>query len=495
MSDELQRRLASHIAEALAHHHAAQYPDAKEARKTERVEFMEFMEGEAVDVIKDMLQPLLDQCGMDEHCRRVMTQMLEPDHPVQLALLLPVIAAVGYIFGQAAMAGPTSTLMMSSMRAYGSFPIDPSALAVAANSKRLAFNVAEDRARDSGVSVDKFNDMRDMAIQHLTPSEAMVIARRFPSEETALTTALDGAGLADEDKSWFKMLRYGPPGPAEALNMATQNIIDMPTLQDLLQQGGIGAEWAQRLFESSGATMPPEMAVRLFREKRITVEQYEQILLESNLKNKYVPMMKWLQFRPPPMEQTLRMRRNGIATREEAISILEQDGFETYWATKLVDQAEKQATGSARDLTTSTMIDLYEVGKWDRAKTASALMGAGYDAMEAEDLLALADARKEIQQQNRGASKIHSRYVMWKIDRNEALNALNQIGIPPAQVSEALDIWDVERDAQTLHLTRVDIKKAVQGKHLTVDQGRARLLGMGYEPSDVAVIEKIDSWT
>lgn len=494
MAGDINNALAAALKQALVDAHHETVDHAHEKVHEHRTNYMEAMEGELADAFRRLGLVDFD----DPDCSNAASQLLaackEPTHQTDFIITLFALVGAALSGAFAAAAGYNQRLTNDGLRLHGELAGDPGTIAGLHARKFLSDGEAERYIAFTGAKDAMRTALLRAGYSHLTPDQAMVVARRFPSEEEALSSALDNAGMADEDQAWFKMLRWGPPGPAEALNMATQNIIDMPELQSLLEQSGISASWAQKLFDSSGATMPPEMAVRLFREGRMTVEQFEQVLLESNLKNKYVPFMKFLQFRPPPMEQALRMYRNGIATREETVKILEQNGFETYWAEKLTDAAPRSTTTSTKNLSPSTILDLYQVGTWSFEQTQAQLELLGYTSDEAYCLVFLEDRKMEWGRKQRAANRIGTRYTGWKIDRTIASSQLDQVGIPPQQRDDMLDEWDAVRETITAHLTRVDIKKAVKGDVISEQDGRNRLAAMGYSPADIEVIVKIDTW-
>lgn len=483
MTDRPIHPLGEAIAQGLTAHAETMRTEHEEHRKQERIDLLEHLEAEGIEAIREILGERLDCANLSPETAAFVKRLCKPEHAAELSAVGGVLIAVGYVLGAAVLAGPVSELSVASMKLTGEGVLDPNMLADAHRRNRVQGDPARDWMQESGIKMGKADALFDAAYQTLPPSQWMEYVRKFPQDEALFDEGLSHSGLDPQSIAAFQALRWGPPGVGDALNMATQNIIGMDVLQQLLQAAGISADWAQRLFDSSGATMPPEMAVRLFREGRMTVEQFEQVLLESNLKNKYVPFMKYLQFRPPPMEQTLRMFRHGIATEQEAVKLLEQNGFETYWAEKLVNSAKSQTTTGTKNLSPTEIIDLYQVGQWDAGTTQAQLENLGYSSDEAYCKIFLADAMTAWQRKNRAANRIGTRYTGWKIDRTVASSQLDQVGIPPAQRDDMLDEWDAVRETQTRHLTLADMKAAVKKAVMSVDQVRAELLASGAGPN------------
>lgn len=459
-----------------------------------RTATMETWEREIADTIREIGALDFSDPSIPEPVRRLFAPITGPKN--QTDFFFTLAAGVGLVFSgaQAAASGLVVNIQEHSMEHWGDMA--PAAATASAMQVRgiIDDGTATDWHRRNGVRRTHGQALTDLAWNQLGASEVLDLTRRRKLTVDQARAILKLNGLPPDTINALIESLLGPIPLGVAIEAVTQSQITTGEFADLLPQYGIDpAKW-EVIYNSAGATMPPEMAVRLFREGRMDLKTFNDILLESNLKNKYVPLMKWLQFRPPPMEQALRMRRHGLLEHQETVDILKQNGFEDYYAEKLVQSAEASGGNVGKDLSPSTLIDLYEIGKWTRPETEAALVKAGYDATEAALLMDIADARMAGTVHKASTTRVHTRYVTWKIERSEASSALDALKIDPAIRDALLAQWDVERELSTLHLTRADLKKAVTGKYLTVGEGRARLLGMGYEAADADLIVKIDGW-
>lgn len=484
--------LGEQIAKGVVDGQHAAHHAYKDLRHDERKEWLEFLEGEGVNAVQQMIGRQLDCSNLPPEVAQLVGRVCKPEHPAEVGAIAGILIGIGYSLAQATLAGPASQLSIESMRLSGRFAIDPNQLAAGALTQRVGDDWARDEARSSGVSSGQFDAMQLMATQTLSPNQWLDLWRQGKIGDGDIDRVMKRGGLDDESIASLKRLRQGPPGVAFAVDAITQNQIGWEAYENLLEWNGIEKGWAKSMYETSGATMPLDMANRLFREGWIEQPQYEEILTESNLKNKYVPLMANLRFRYPPMEQSLRMYRHNVIDAATAQDFLEKQGFFPDIAKKLVESAATSSTVGTKNLSPSVVERLYEVGKFTRDEATSHLMAMGYDATEADLLLFLTEEAKKHAQMERAATSIGTRYVSWKIDRSEAVTLLDRINVPGPQRDEMLAVWDARREAQTLHLSEAFLHKAFNAQVITAADVRPRLLAMGYDEIDTDIIMRTD---
>lgn len=483
--------LGEAIARGLIDHHEHMRVTHADHRHAEKIDFLEHIEREGVEAIGQILGARIDAMDLPEETRELLDRFAKPEHAAEVGAIVGILAAVGYMLGGAVLAGPVAQLTMASMRTVDAYPIQPESLAQGVVTNRMTYNDALDMSKNSGAYDGALLRMMDLSKQTLPPSQWVQFWNQFPDQQGLADNGLSHSGLDEESLAALKALHWRPMDLGIAVSAVTQNQITMPQFEYLLGQNGVNPEWAKVIFESSGATMPPDMAMRLYREGWIDTAKFEEILTESTLKNKYVPDMKNLRFRFPPMEQILRMYRHGELTEPEANEYLIKLGFFPDIAAKLVRGANSTTTHSVKQLSPSAIIDMYEVGHWDAGTTQSHLTALGYDAQSAQDLIFLADEKMKYSRSRAAANKVGTRYTGWKIDRASASHQLDSIGIKPDQRDDMLDDWDAVREATTIHLSFADLKKAFGAKLLTADQIKQRLLASGHDVDDTDILMKL----
>jgi Holliday junction resolvasome RuvABC DNA-binding subunit len=91
-------------------------------------------------------------------------------------------------------------------------------------------------------------------------------------------------------------------------------------------------------------------------------------------------------------------------------------------------------------------------------------------------------------------STLHRSYVASETDDADAISTLQTLGLTPAEISEVIALWTLERDLTRKQLTPAQIKKAVSGKVTnrvtgqpwTRDDALSALIARGYSATDAA---------
>jgi hypothetical protein len=133
-------------------------------------------------------------------------------------------------------------------------------------------------------------------------------------------------------------------------------------------------------------------------------------------------------------------------------------------------------------------VNEYQAGILDRATATARLVELGETPATAAAQLSLADYRVVRSSLTAAMTKTRTLYVGWRIDRQQASNELDALGIPATARDRALTIWDAERELNRPDLTPAQIVKAAKKGVLTAAEGLARLLERGYLDADARIL-------
>jgi hypothetical protein len=158
------------------------------------------------------------------------------------------------------------------------------------------------------------------------------------------------------------------------------------------------------------------------------------------------------------------------------------------------DSATLAATGSRAkvsadwQLAKQLVVDQYQLGLIAQADAIAHLEGLGYDANEAESILAVADLARHLAAQNAAMGRVKARYLAYKIDRATAQADLQALSIPPDQLELILDEWDLGREANVPTLTPAQWADALYYQVVDQDTAQAGLESLGYQDHDAWVL-------
>lgn len=488
--------IASKLAKAITEGHRKGLEHAAttgpENRKEELHDHMEFFEREIAAVWKE--KGLLDFNGpmFSDELRRAFGSISEPTHQVDIFWSLLAVFGLALSGGSAAADGYASQIRNHAMHSQGDVQPDIGAAVQAFRQGIRSEGDAKEIAQYNGYRSAAFDVLYDLT-ENFPPIEALLtLWRRNEVPESYVDLVLRRMGYSPASIELLKSLRYAPMSPASAIAAATQNQITKEQLASLLAENGIDPTWTEVLYQTEGATMPPDMANRLFREGRIDQAKYEEILTESNLKNKYVPLMALLRYRVPPMRTIISAYRKKLILRDYAAEALGKLGFDEVVQQWMLDEAETSGTAGTHHLSLQQDIALYEAELRTREETVAAIVAIGWAPDIADLEIQLADHRKSVARQSRSANAIGSRYVSWKIDRHAASVALDALQLPTTARDEALAAWDIEREERRPRLTEAQLHRAYKAHNMSAADAQVELLAMGYTDRHAAIILATD---
>lgn len=484
----LQASLVDALAEALHRAEDSRLHGRAEARQAEKVDFLEFLEGESVDAIKKMLGPYLAQHELAPEMQSVVDQALDPEHPAVLALLIPVLAALGWKIADAILVGPLSRLSTTSLRNFGDYKPDPMTAASGYARGVIDSGLAEAWKDDNGFTEVNMDDLVRVVRQSIGPEAGLALLQRDDIDLSRFLEILRRNNIDDESIADYLSLRWRPPSAAEAINAATQNQLTPDQVKAIMAQNGLSPDNYDWMFETNGLSPGVELLNKLKNYGLIDEALWEQGLLESPLKNKYIEVLKQSRFRRPPMEQTLTMVRRGVITPDKGKEYLAYNGYFPEDADALIAYASAGKAESSKELSAANLRAMYAEGLLSKEDAAARISALGFDADDTALMLDYADAVRDRSRRNTSISRVRSQYVQHKITNSVASAALDRLGVQPNTRDELLHDWQIEHEVTVRHLTVSDLTKAAKMKLLNSEEVEQRLVAMGYSPADASVI-------
>ena len=208
---------------------------------------------------------------------------------------------------------------------------------------------------------------------------------------------------------------------------------------------------------------------------------------ESDLKDKWGPVLFQLSEYVPPPRTVVALVRAGTLDDATALQILQKDGLPAALAAAYVAEAHHSKVATDKTLAKADILLLYQEQVLSVDQATPLLEALGYTAGDAAFLLEMTDFRREIAAVNAAVSKFANLYINHKITYNNAVTALDNLGIVATQRDLLLRTWTYQRDANVKTLTAAEVRKAVQGGIITADTAVNRLVDDGYSTADALI--------
>lgn len=411
-----------------------------------------------------------------------------PDNP--LDFIVQVLATMfGILFNAGSITQPfVQNAVNHAWAAHQDNPLSPEYAAVAVLKGWMTPEAGATEAGMGGVDGSRFQTMVDTEGNPLPVEAGMEAVRRGLMDETRFIKLLQESRYRVEWADLFIALQTRRPDLGAAVHGAVTGHLTQAAYQELAHVAGIAPADAQWLFDAAGRPPGIQQAIQLWRRNVMTEADVRTVVAESDVKVKYTDAILELRRAIPPLFQINRLLTAKAITAAQATTWILEDGYDQSVADGMVGAAGTATVGKHKDLAEGMIVRAYKVDTITRADAANHLVAIGYDATEAEFLLAVEDTLKAEDGESVAISRIRTLYVAHKIDKPTAQGQLDNIPIPSGQRDHLLHLWDIERSVTISELTPTQMGAAVKKGLLQPADMHTRLVQRGYSDADATIL-------
>lgn len=361
-------------------------------------------------------------------------------------------------------------------------------LAEAVNRGELSPDDGRRRAALVGVDQDDFDLMTTIidfppGVQLLQEAQrrGFIDSARFQRGIAQSTLRVEWADVMEK----LQFQRMPPAAAADAVN---QNFMDEAEGRRIAHEHGLDPDDFSVILQTAGRPPGVTLMQEAWNRGIITEREFRQGFLESNIKNKWLELLVDTRFRVMPREQINLTYRFGGFGKQEAIKRYRWFGFSRQDAEAMLVAEDRRKMGAERDLSLSTILELYETEAIDRETTVEFLSSSGFDQTSVNLMLSLRDMRREQRFTNLAVSRVRSQYTRFEITDLDAQNALDRLGVRARQRDALIDTWNIEREIGRPTLTTSQVQQAVRAGLIPPDDGFRRLSQQGYTDADAGIL-------
>ncbi len=242
-----------------------------------------------------------------------------------------------------------------------------------------------------------------------------------------------------------------PPGPAELGRMALRGIIPW---------SGTGADQTT----------------------------FQQGIAESDVKTKWTDALRAITEYVPPPRSVGTLLSHGAITEQQAEQLWQMSGVPADLAKGYVYEVEQQHISQDKLEARSTITTAYYDQLLSKQRATELLGLLGYRGQVADEILAVADFRRQMSQMNYVVRRVGTAYAAHKLTAADTLTALQDIGLEVEQARAVLHIWEAERNAPLVLPTEAQITGAFHYGVIDQAEAMSKLETLGYRPYDAWLI-------
>lgn len=347
---------------------------------------------------------------------------------------------------------------------------------------------ATKEAEKSGVRPEDFAAMVAETGEPPATEQLLMLYRRGQLDRARLEHGIRQSRVKNEWINSIIDLQYAPPSAADALRGVVQAQLPEAEGRAKFAQAGLNPSEFDWMLGTVGRPPGIQQMIELWRRGYVTQADVEQAVRESDLKTKYLPaILKMREYRPPP-RSVVALLHQGAIDDATAAKLLAQEGMPDWLIAVELKGAHHTKTAAARTLAQSTIVRLYHEQAIDRAAAIDMLHGIGWSTHDADFVLEVEDLHREAAAIERALSHVHSLYVGWRLNRDQAVASLAGLSVPVDQGAHLLSVWDLEREANRKQVPHGTITQALKYQIIDQPTAQAMLEAQGYSPFDAWVL-------
>lgn len=357
----------------------------------------------------------------------------------------------------------------------------------------------------SGVDASQFSTMVELAGDAPSPTALSEALRRQiiplgPGAPDGVSFA-DGireGRLADKWTDMIRQLAQEWPTPVDALEARLVGQVDDAESQALYAKFGGDPQFWDLLFRTRGESPTPLELITMANRGYIpwdgtgqTVTSYDQGFKEGRWRDKWSAVyQKFAQYVPPEGTLTTFLA-HGVITDDQAADGYAKLGMTPDVIKWFLDEAHTEALSDYRGATVNQILTAYyeQLITQDQARPILQAMHVTDTAIEF--LFLYEDSQRAFTAVNNAVTRTRTLYAARKITEQGAINALNDIGIEPAQINGIIRSWQVENSITVKPLTEAQIADAYELQIMDQPTAIGELTNLGYTPYDAWVLLSI----
>lgn len=368
-------------------------------------------------------------------------------------------------------------------------PISPADAALALLRGNMTQPQAEQAAAAYGVTADDFAILVGNTGEPLGLQELLEARRRGFIDDARLIRGILQSRVRDEWIDVATKLSHAPMSTADAVEAAVQNHMSQAQASAIADQNGLEPGMFDYLYQTAGAPLSRTEMEQLFNRGLVTKDQVLQALRESRLKDKYGELAFQLHSRLVQPGELADAVVYGSITHQAAVQRVIELGYDKDGAEILISAAVNRKLETQRMGIVRSIEALYENNAISHDQAIQFAANLGFEPMELDFIFQAAEFRRNEKLVATGMSAIRSKYIAHHIDKSQASGLLDALGIPHQQRDAALQIWQIEHDANVRLLTPAQIIKARAMGLITTDADALdRLEALGYSPGDANLL-------
>lgn len=485
-----------------------------------RAKFLDGLEDHTAQLVNPLLHAVTNSSTLPDEIRGLVQELGEPTEQFTGIISQFFVFGVMFTLAQAMLAPFVQQLNNDVWTSHPDRPLSPPDAATAVV-RGIPFGSAEGATIDpayfaeaakSGLGSDVFSTM--VGVTGMAPPLQLLfemIRRQIITEGAlnqggvSLIAGIQQSDIKDEWIPYVEKLRYIQPTPIDMVRAAVQDQWDdqvgSGTTYDEAKAWAatLGLEpanylngnpdWFNLMYNTAGR--PPGPVEMMHAANRGLTDwdsrgsasvSFSQAISESDIKDKYIPLLKTLAVYYPASGEIRQLLLHGGIDEATALKLWADDGVPTTIANAFLHLAQIEQVTQDKALAKADILTLVQEQAIDDAEALILLEQIGYTGTNANYLLSMTHFRYELDALRSVVRRVASLYTGRKISATQATQALQGFGMPAAQITSLLATFDNQRAAEALIPSAAQVAGALFYQIIDQPTAQGLLESLGYSP-------------
>lgn len=437
---------------------------------------------------------LLDEPSLPDEWRTMLNEAIHPEHDVNAILDILLFFISGVVQLGAYTAPLAQNTVNQLWQAHRDMPLDLGVLIAGYRQGAFTFADAAELAGMHGISEGLFEKAFEAQLSPPPVETLITLVRRKKLDASAMLAGFDRLGIDPDYKNQVAELLYGPPSPEAAILGVVQNHLDEQSARNIMLANGLDDGAYPWLYANMGR--PPGTGQMIDAWNRgvagVTQAVVEQAIRESDIKDKYVPVLVGLREHLLPQKTVVAGVHQGVISDALAAGMLAKLGISAQNAAFLIQEGHNNKITAHKQLSVSQIETAYRDGSIDRAQALAHLVALNYIDADANFILDLVDVAWQQALHAATIARVKALYLGHHIDRATASNDLDAASVSAPHRDLYLQQWDLVRATPTRELSESQAATAYRKLLIGEADFRTRLAALGYIAADIDLIVQLN---
>jgi len=455
---------------------------------------MESLERPLVEIAGPLIDDLLDAPGLPASVRSALERTRSGQDQVGVIGLLVAVGTMIMMLIPAGLSGIAAKVQQISFYVTRPFLLDFGAWRAAALRDPSYDDSMIKDLQGQGWRDDQIAAARLASETRLGVQEILTANIRGLISDSEMSQRLAVSGIAAADRGVLQQLTDLVPGPSDLVRFALRESWrdDVATaygydqgrpaeLTEWLKKQGYGPEWAQAFWRSHWEIPSSGQMIEMFHRKEIDQAQLVQGLKINDVAPGWIDPLLGITYNLLTRVDVKRALRYGEYTVDQVFEEYRQQGYDETRARILTNIAVRESMDEAAGLTRSAVVAAYKKRRLNRQEAIDSLADLGILADVAAFYLDQADYDRADTLLQQRIDNVEKRFKAGLLTENDALQELAGFGVGGEESRLEIETWGVAQKTTARKPTRSNLEEFVRQGIVDPSVYRGELLEMGYD--------------